>query len=110
MRLFGDRFELNRLVRMLSTHLGPQLAAAIGVLGPVVGWTFIFTYFKLTWALALMVGYGLKRAEIQLSSAAFQENALKIQKMLNEFGASNATLPLGETTPPEAPSSFKEGK
>jgi hypothetical protein len=111
MKLFGKNFELNRLIKSLSTHLGPEIASVIGVLGPCVGWTYIFCYFNLLWALALMVGFNLKRFEQQLTSVAFEREARKIQKMINEFGASNpSTLHGGESTPSEAPFNSKRGK
>lgn len=110
MKSFGPNFELNRLIKGISTHLGPELAAVIGVLGPCVGWTYIFSYFNLTWALALMVGFNLKRFEIQLSSAVFEKQAKQIQKMINEFGHREATLPSVESTTQDARTSFKEGK
>ena len=104
-------FELNRLIKVLSTHLGPELAAVIGVLGPCVGWTYIFSYFNLPWALALMVGFNLKRFEIQLSSAVFEKQARALQKMMKEFRSANsATLPEGESTPSADRENSKEGK
>ena len=100
MKAFGVNFELNSLIKKLSTHSGPELASVIGVLGPCVGWTFIFTYFNLPWALALLVGFNAKRFEIQLSSDQFERSAQKIQKMINEYRSANsATLPEGESTP-----------
>lgn len=102
MRAFGKNFELNKLIKGLSTHLGPELAAVIGVLGPCVGWTFIFSYFNLPWALALMVGFNAKRFEIQLSSAAYEKSALQIQKMMDDFGHRGATLPPSEVTDKDA--------
>jgi len=110
MKAFGVNFELNRLIKALSTHLGPELAAVIGVLGPCVGWTYIFFYFNLPWALALMVGFNLKRFEIQLSSAVFEKQAGQIQKMLNDFRASDATLPSVESTTKDARSNSSEVK
>lgn len=102
-KLFGVNFELNKLIKSVSTHLGPELAAIIGVLGPCVGWTYIFTYFNAAIPLALMVGFGLKRFEMQLSSRAYEKAALEMQKMIDEFRASNtATLPVGELTPLDA--------
>jgi hypothetical protein len=110
-KLFGRGFELNRLIKAISTLTGPEIAAVIGVLGPVVGWTYIFCYFNLTWALALMVGYGLKRFEMQLSSIAFEKNAIEIQKLINEkLGSESATLPDDESTSQSEPSNLKEGK
>ena len=109
MKAFGDNFELNGLVKRLSTHLGPDLAASIGVLGPVIGWTYIFYYFNLPVFLALMVGFGLKRFEIQLASRVYEKNILQIRKMMNEFRASDTTLLSGESTPKDARSNFKEG-
>lgn len=109
-KLFGKGFELNRLIKELSTLMGPETAAIVGVLGPVVGWTYILSYFNLTWALALLVGYNLKRFELQLSSAVFEKHAREIQKMLKEFGSTESTLHSGESTPPVDPSNFKEGE
>lgn len=111
MKAFGKNFELNQLIKVLSTHLGPDLAAVVGVLGPCVGWTFIFTFFNLPWALALLVGFNAKRFEIQLQSRVYEKSALKIQKMMNEFRSANeATLPSGESTPSADLSNFKEGE
>lgn len=111
-KLFGKGFELNRLIKILTTHTGPETAAIIGVLGPVVGWTYILSYFNLTWALALLVGYNLKRFELQLSSAVFEAHAREIQTMLKKFrSADESTLhSSGELTPPADRSSSKEGK
>ncbi len=102
MKAFGVNFELNGLIKFLSHLLGPDLASVIGVLGPCVGWTFIFCYFNLPVALAIMIGYGLKRFEIQLQSRVFEKNALKIQKMMNEFRASESHPPFHEPTSSEA--------
>jgi len=110
MKAFGKNFELNGLIKFITTRLGPELASIIGVLGPCVGWTYIFTYFNLPWALALMVGFNLKRFENQLSSSVFEKQAREIQKLINKFGSERATLPLGESTPPADPFSSKEGK
>lgn len=87
MKAFGLNFELNTLIRFIATHLGPDGAAVLGVLVPVVGWTYIFTYFNLPVALALLVGYNIKRFELQLSSAAFENSAKEIQRQINEFQA-----------------------
>ena len=89
MRAFGLNFELNRLVKSIATRMGPEMGAAIAVFGPVVGWTYIFYYFNLPWALALMGGYGLKRFEIQLQSRVFEKNALQIQKMMRDYKEMN---------------------
>ena len=97
-KAFGKGFELNGLIKVLSTHLGPDLAAVIGVLGPCVGWTYIFTYFNLTWALALMVGFNVKRFEMQLSSRVFEKQATALKVMMDEFGNREATLPSAEST------------
>lgn len=110
MRLFGLNFELNRLVKTIATHTGPETAAALAVFGPVVGWTYIFCYFNFPWALALMVGFNLKRFEIQLSSAVFEKEARKIQKMINDFGRQGATLPPSESTDKDRPDFSKGGK
>lgn len=110
MKAFGKNFELNRLIKLIATHAGPELAAVIGVLGPCVGWTYIFTYFNLPWALALMVGFNLKRFEQQLSSAVFEKEARKIQRMINDFGRQGATLPPSESTDKDRPDFSKEGK
>jgi len=111
MKAFGTGFELNSLIKKLSTHMGPEIASIIGVLGPCVGWTYIFTYFNLTWALALMVGFNAKRFEIQLSSSVFEKQAREIQKALKEFRSTNeSTLHSGELTPPVDRSNFKEGE
>lgn len=111
MKAFGVGFELNGLIKRLSTLAGPDLASVIGVLGPCVGWTCIFCYFNWPAALALLVGYNLKRFEMQLASAAFEKAAKEMQKMINEFrGANESTLHSGEL-PPSAPrSNSKEGK
>lgn len=101
-KAFGKGFELNRLIKELSTLLGPDLAAIIGVLGPTVGWTYIFTYFNLPWALALMVGFNAKRFEIQLSSRVFEKQATILKKMMDEIGRTEATLPSSESTDKDA--------
>lgn len=111
MKAFGNNFELNKLVKVLSTRLGPELAAAIGVLGPCVVWTYIFFYFNLPVALAIMVGYGFKRFELQLASRVYEQKVLEMTRMINEFRATNAaTLPVGESTPPVARENLNEGK
>jgi len=111
MKAFGVNFELNKLIKVLSTRLGPDLASVIGVLGPCVGWTYIFCYFNLPIPLALMVGFGLKRFEVQLASRVYEKNALKIQKMMNEFRTTNgSTLHPGESTPPVVRENLKEGE
>jgi len=111
MKAFGKQFELNSLIKVLSTPLGPDLAAVIGVLGPCVGWTFIFTFFNLPWALALLVGFNAKRFEIQLQSRVYERSALKIQKMMKEFRAVNeSTLHSGELTPHDGPENSREGE
>jgi len=110
-RDFGTGFELNRLIRWLATHTGPELASVIGILGPVVGWTYILSYFNQPVLLAIWVGYALKRFEIQLSSAVFEKRVRDIKKMLEEYrGANEATLPSGESTPPAPRSISREGK
>lgn len=110
MKAFGKGFELNHLIKSLSTRKGPEIAAVVGVLGPCVGWTYIFTYFHLTWALALLVGFNAKRFEIQLSSAVFEKQALAIQKAINEFGSTRSNPPYDESTSSVDPSNSKEGK
>jgi hypothetical protein len=111
MKVFGKNFELNRLIKAVATHLGPEIASVVGVLVPCVGWTFIFSYFNLPWALALMVGFNLKRFEQQLTSIAFEREARKIQKMINDkIGESVATLPTVDSTTQDSPTSIEEGK
>jgi hypothetical protein len=109
-KAFGKGFELNRLIKGLSTLLGPQFAALIGVLVPVVGWTYIFTYFNLLWALALMVGFNAKRFEMQLSSRVFEKQATAMKKMMDEIGRTEATLPSSELTDKDARSNFEGDK
>jgi hypothetical protein len=108
MKAFGKQFELNSLIKLLSTLLGSDLAAVIGVLGPCVGWTIILTFFNLPWALALLVGFNAKRFEIQLQSRAYEKAALQIQRMMKEFRESDATLPSVESTTQDSRSNFKE--
>lgn len=111
MKMFGNSFELNGLIKLLATHLGPDLAAAIGVLGPCVGWTYIFFYFNLPIALAIWVGYSLKKLEIQLASGAYEKNLLEVKDLIERYRASSeSTLHSGELTPPEARFVSKEGK
>jgi hypothetical protein len=111
MKTFGVNFELNRLIKAIVHPLGPELASVVGILGPVVGWSYIFCYFNLPWALALMVGFNLKRFEMQLSSSVFERSAKQMQKMINEYRSANpATLPGGESTPQADRDISKEGK
>lgn len=111
MKAFGSNIELNGLIKYLSTPLGPELASVIGVLGPCVGWTFILCYFNLPVALALLVGFGVKRFEIQIASRVYERSTLQIQKMMKEFRSANgATLPPGESTPSADRENLKEGK
>jgi hypothetical protein len=94
----------------MATPLGPELASVIGVLGPCVGWTYILCYFNLTWALALLVGFNLKRFEMQLTSAVFEREARKIQALINDFGSKSSTLHDDESTSQLDPSLSKRDK
>lgn len=89
MKLFGDTFELNGLIKFLSTRLGPDLASVIGVLGPCVGWTFMLSYFHAPILLALLVGYNLKRFEMQLASKPTEAAMLEVKKRIDEFRANS---------------------
>jgi|SRR6267142_1533161 len=110
MKAFGVNFELNKLVKLLSTRLGPESASVIGVLGPLVGWTYIFFYFNLPVCLAIMVGYGFKRFELQLASRVYEQKVLEMTRMINEFRGSGATLPPAESTAQDSRLNSKEGK
>lgn len=109
-RDYGVSVELNGMIRRLSTLLGPQMGSIIGVLVPASLWTYIFLYFHLPIALAVLVGFNLKRFEIQFASLLFERQAKNIKEMIDDYhklADSEATLPSGESTPKESASSSK---
>ena len=107
---YGVTVELNGLIRKLSTYLGPMLGAILGVMVPVFCLTYLLYYFNMPVLLALLVGFNLKRFEIQFASLMFEKQAKNIKKMIDEYNkiaGSEATLPSDESTPKEPASSSK---
>lgn len=107
---YGESVELNGLIRRLSTLMGPMMGSFVGVLLPVSMWTYLGLYFHLPILLALLVGFNLKRFEIQVASLMFERQAKNIKKMIddyNKLAGSSATLPLDESTPKDPASSSK---
>lgn len=108
MKKYGNGFELTASIKFLSTYLGPELAVILGIMGPAVGWIYIFKIFNLTWALALMTGFGIKRFEVQLTSRVFEKQAAALRQMINDLGSDTSTLHAGESTPKSEPSNSKD--
>jgi len=92
-RDYGVHVELNGIIRWLATHLGPYLASLIGVLGPCVGWTYIFTALELPIPLAILIGFNLKRFHIQLSSLQFEREARALKAELDKRNGEAALNP-----------------
>lgn len=106
---YGVEVELNNLIRWMSTCLGPQVAAILGVMLPTTLWTYLLYYFNLPIMLALLTGFNLKRFEIQVASLFFEHRAKNIQKMIddyNKLAGGKATLPFDskESQPPASSS------
>ena len=70
--------------------------------------TALFKIFNLTWALALMTGFGIKRFEVQLTSRVFEKQAAALRQMINDLGSDTSTLHAGESTPKSEPSNSKD--
>jgi hypothetical protein len=110
-REYGESVELNGLIRKLSTLMGPQLGSVVGVLVPVAMWTYLAVYFDLPVALALLVGFNIKRFEIQVASLLFERQAKNIKKMIDDYhkiAGGEATLPSdsNESQPPACSSKY----
>jgi hypothetical protein len=106
---YGVDVELNGVIRKLATGLGPQMAALLGVMIPVALWSYLAFYFNTPVLFAVLVGFNLKRFEIQVASLAFEKSAKDIQKAINDYHklvGGNATLPLDskESLPPTSSS------
>jgi len=84
-REYGVNVEMNCWIRKLSTQLGPQTAALIGVMVPGTLWTYCFLYFSLGIPLAFLTGFNLKRFLIQLTSIELERDA-RVHKLLDELG------------------------
>lgn len=92
-RDYGVNVELNSGIRYLATHLGPYLASIIGVLGPCIGWSYIFTVLELPIPLAILIGFNLKRFHIQLSSLQFEREARALKAELDKRNGRAALNP-----------------
>lgn len=96
---WGPNVELNRLIRFTSTRLGPELAVLLFVLGPLVGWAYIFKLFDFPIGLGLMVGWKLKMSYVQILSLHVEKDAKLLRSMIDKkFGSGDATLPSSDAT------------
>jgi hypothetical protein len=85
-KAYGPKVELNRGIRKLSTLLGPEIAAILGVMIPVFGWSYGLYFFKLAIPLAFLTGFNLKRFFIQMTSIQLERDA-RVHKLLQELGS-----------------------
>jgi hypothetical protein len=93
LRDYGPSVELNSIIRYMATHLGPYLASIIGVLGPCIGWTYIFTVLNQPVFLAVLIGFNLKRFEIQWASLRFEAQARALKAELAKRNGAAAVNP-----------------
>lgn len=107
---YGPNVELNGLVRWAATHMGPELAAMLFVIGPAFGWAYLFWAFDFPVGLALLVGWKGKLFNIQLASLEFEKQATELAKLINSRGkaSDDATLPSDELTSKSEASSSKD--
>lgn len=110
---YGSRVETTKSVRGLTTLLGPQFGSLLGVLIPSVVWTIILTLLDAPIALALLVGWNLKRFDRQLASLEFEKQHKKNMPAMidayNKLAGGEATLPSdSQESKPPASSSWKD--
>lgn len=86
---YGPQVELNKLIRWLSTRLGPELGVLLGIFGPVSLQTYLFVFLDWPVALGILIGLRLKMFWIQLLSLVFEKD---IKKFIaeNNLGRSSA--------------------
>jgi hypothetical protein len=100
---YGVQVESNQFIVWLSTRLGPELAAIIGILCPTALWTLLLGGIGASVPLAILVGYNLRRFVLRLSTLKFELDLLKLKKKL---ASGEATLPSDSNeSKPEASSS-----
>lgn len=111
-RDYGSSVELNSAIRYLATTLGPQAASVIGVMLPVTAISFLTWFFNVPILLALLVGFNIKRFEIQLASLEFEKTAKNIKEQINAYhklhGSEEATLPSDSNESKSEPPSSKD--
>lgn len=113
-RDYGVKVETNGLIRFLSTHVGPELGALLGVTIPAAMWTYLLVDLHLPVALALLVGWNLKRFDRQLASLEFEKKAGNVSELIdayNKIAGGEATLPSDskKSKPPATSSKKKDG-
>ncbi len=71
-RAFGVNIELNRSIRKLSTHMGPELATILSIGIPAVAQSLLCTWFGLIVPLAMVVGFRLRFFYTQALSLKYE--------------------------------------
>lgn len=100
---YGNHVELNRVIRWLSTRMGPELACVLGIIVPTGLWAYVLFQLKATVVLGLIVGWRAKTFSNQVASYKLEQHP-EFKRLLAAHRASeDATLPSGESTSsPEA--------
>lgn len=113
---YGPTVETNKGIRRMAHHLGPQVAAIVGVMVPTVAIAFLLWLFQLPTVLALMVGFNFKRFDMQLASLEYEKVHKNIKKQIAEYnklhGDGEASLPsdLHGSKPSPISSSVSDGR
>jgi hypothetical protein len=112
MRQYGDQIEVNGFIKWLSTKVGPDFAAFIGVPCMAMVQNGICMYFGWGLLLAFLTGVRFKLWTFQLQSLIFEKKLRKFKEHLDKVGAEkSATLPDSaddSATSHSAPSSSKD--
>lgn len=109
---YGPAVETNKSIRKMAHHLGPQIAAVVGVMVPTVSIAFLLWLFQLPIVLALLVGFNFKRFDIQLASLEYEKIHRNIKEQIAEYnklhGSKEATLPSDANVSKLDPTSSKD--
>lgn len=98
-RDFGVSVELNPGIRWLSTRLGPEVGAFIGILGPTAAQTIIFVSFGWPIPLAILIGLRLRLFYIQLLSLKFEK---QVKQYIADYNLGRSSQPPSAGSPDDS--------
>ena len=95
-RTYGKWVELNRVIRICTKLVGPELGTVLGIMVPTLLWVLCAKAFNVTWILALLVGLRARFCWIQLESLVFEKTLrqyIKEHKLDKKAGDASQVTP-----------------
>jgi hypothetical protein len=115
-RKYGPTVELNRAISKLSTVVGPELGAILGVMVPSTALIVLCLMAHLQWVLGMMIGFRLRAFFVQVESIVFEKqirefaDSLKSASISGSHAHPSCVAPLfDDKVEPRTAGPFSEG-